>query len=1041
MDPGSSRMRRVSLAVSSRKDNMLNRMFVILVILVASNPLLAGESYYNEPQVYQSRPRVDKEMALDCIGATGIKARFYPGVVLRVESIYPDSPAEGKLKPGQIISGVNGTLFKGSNPIVILGKAITAAEGSDGVLAFMVKDDEDGDVSTVAIQIPVLGSYSDTWPLKCEKSDRIIKQAADYYAKDPTFRQKYFGDKSENGGIPSALACLFLLSTGDDEYIPVVKQYFEGFPQPLSKIGDHTWNNGYNGIAVAEYYLRTGDKRVLPILQYYCDNAKERQCFGCGWQHWGRSINPRYVAGGLMNPAGCQVLTTLLLGKACGVNVDDETLMGALRFWYRFVGHGTVPYGDHRSEGGLGSNGKDGMAAAAMRIAMRASKGGQHYEQAMKHLSMATLTSYPSLIRGHADEGRGDGIWRGVASAYMRDYEPDAYHTAMQNLAWWYDLSRRPSGAFGMATNQRFDDEGSGAGVALAYTAPLKTLQITGAPRSKYAVDFALPERLWGNEADLVFLSIENVEGFDQYGEEEPIHIPFYRYGSAYSRASDLASIPRADILKNVHHKRYMIRAQAAKALRITDALDSLEELLADKDPRVRRAALDGLMDYRYWFHIGKNPLAEDKFTSGLKEGVFNILMNPDESLYVIDGALSVMSLMPSKDIGNHLDLVLPWTKHEEWWLRQSAFSALIKAARDESLTARVLPTMLDMLLAEDHTMPRDGMVNGLNQLIKQFKPASKIGQQILAAHVKAVESRNIIPGQRAGEGEWDIKKSTEVVLKQNPDQAIQIAQIAAKRLDDFSTGWLVSLTAQLADTLEIEQKTPQHEALQQRLVTDFRQCLIERMREGNETLAVLDAIANLTSLNGESVGWQPLGAPHTNRVWRYRAIEPEGNDRLHHREKKRFRNLHVPDELSDWMAPDFDDSKWSEGRAPIGVGVFKKRDLVWANASEWGDEEFLLARTTFDVDALDYDYYRLSILANQGFDVFLNGKKIQTYVWWRDDPHYRKIMLGSGAVKHLKVGVNHLAVRAGSDYVKGKHVGQIDCYIEGLRKHDLLGD
>ena len=45
---------------------------------------------------------------------------------------------------------------------------------------------------------------------------------------------------------------------------------------------------------------------------------------------------------------------------------------------------------------------------------------------------------------------------------------------------------------------EEWTDVGSGAGVALAYTAPLKTLRITGAPRSKHAKDFELPAYLWG---------------------------------------------------------------------------------------------------------------------------------------------------------------------------------------------------------------------------------------------------------------------------------------------------------------------------------------------------------------------------------------------------------------------------------------------------------------------------------------------------------------------------------------------------------------
>jgi len=208
--------------------------------------------------------------------------------------------------------------------------------------------------------------------------------------------------------MPEALTCLFLLSTGDDQYLPAVKSYFDGFPKEVEKIGDHTWNNGYNGIACAEYYLRTGDRSVLPILQYYCDDAKRRQKFGCGWIHWGDGVHPRYVSGGLMNPAGAQVLTTLLLAKECGLNVDEKTLLGSLRYFYRFAGKGTVPYGDHRGEGGLGSNGKDGMIAAAMQIACGSSGDVTIYQKARDYLAMSMMTSYPGLVVGHADLGRGD---------------------------------------------------------------------------------------------------------------------------------------------------------------------------------------------------------------------------------------------------------------------------------------------------------------------------------------------------------------------------------------------------------------------------------------------------------------------------------------------------------------------------------------------------------------------------------------------------------------------------------------------------------
>ena len=96
--------------------------------------------------------------------------------------------------------------------------------------------------------------------------------------------------------------------------------------------------------------------------------------------------------------------------------------------------------------------------------------------------------------------------------------------------------------------------------------------------------------------------------------------------------------------------------------------------------------------------------------------------------------------------------------------------------------------------------------------------------------------------------------------------------------------------------------------------------------------------------------------------------------------------------------------------------------------------------RTTFEVDAVDCDSYRLSILARQGFRVYLNGHEIHTYVWWKDMPHYRPIVLDAGQIKHLKKGTNVLAAYGNVEYDNKTHepCGQMDLFIEGLKKSDL---
>ncbi len=1004
-------------------------------------------AHYTETPLYQSRPHPGRDTHFGCIGATGLMARVYPGVLLKVEEMMPGSPAAGKFSKGEILTGINGVALKGLNPFVAMGNALTKAEATDGRMVFEVTSADGKTQRKETVTIPVLGAYSNTWPLDCQKSKRIIEEAAAFYADPKKFKE---------GGIPGALACLFLLSTGDDQYLPRVKAYFDAFPKDVRGIGEHTWNNGYNGIACGEYYLRTGDKSVLPIMQYFCDDAKARQVFDCGWTHWGYGVHPGYVAGGLMNPAGAQVLTTLLLGKECGVKVDEETLVGALRFFYRFAGHGTVAYGDHRGEGGLGSNGKDGMIAAAMRIASGAQGDTAIYQKARGYMAMSMIDSYPLLVSGHGDEGRGDGIWRGIITSYLMKEKPALFREAMDRLTWWHDLSREPGGSIGIATLEWGDGKvgSSGPGMGLSYTAPLQTLRITGAPRSKHSKEFSLPANLWGTAADLVFLSIEHNPRYLEYGPEEPAHVPFFALGGAYHKPEkDLNSLPKETLLKNIYHRNYMIRTQAGKALLAVGAFDELEKLLRDPDPRVRRAALDGLIDYNYWFSIGRNPIPTGKFSPSMLEAITKMLSNPAESWYVADGALMALKFAPAKEIQARLPLIMPWTKHTDWWLRESAFLALSGLEKDDTLYLEILPTLLTISTGEYHTQPRGRMMNHLEGVFKRKKPDSPAGRLIVAGLQKAIAASEIKSGRRSAEGAFNVIKAMAACLQADPSTAVVVATAMQARFSEFGTGDLIALVAApnsnpegrpfgLFTTLEKLAPEPRQE-LTDILFRVYREELIKRMNaEKGEDQALVDTIIDLTRLRNPGTGWKPLGkVPPAERTWRFLSFDPlTEKDRMHPREKKRFRDIELPDELKGWHAPDYDDSQWNQGSAPVGTGDFKQGGASFRNKSDWGKGEFLVMRTSFEVDALDCDSYRLTILARQGFRVFLNGHEIHTYVWWKDMPHYRPIVLGAGEIKYLKKGTNVLAAYGNVEFDNRTPApcGQMDLYIEGLKKSDL---
>ena len=1037
---------------TKREDIKLGLWLSALTLLLVSFTCHGAQSGTVEEQIYTGRPKPDRETPFGHVGVTGVMVRIHRDVTLKVEKTVPGSPADGKFEKGEIITGINGVSLKGKNPFVTLGNALTQAEATDGRMIFDVTSENGTSERKQTVDIPVLGPYSKTWPLDCQKSKQIIEQAAEFFADRSKCATLYDGR-----GIPGALTCLFLLSTGDDTYIPPVKAYFNGFPKDVTRIGDHTWNNGYNGIACAEYYLRTGDTSVLPILQYYCDDAKLRQKFGASWVHWGTDISPGYVASGLMNPAGAQVLTTLLLGKECGVAVDDDTLLGSLRYFYRFAGRGTVPYGDHRGEGGLGSNGKDGMIAATMQIAAGSQGDVTIYKQARQYLSMSMLTGYPVLVQGHGDEGRGDGIWRSLTTSYMLKDRPAQYRKAMDRLTWWHDLSREPGGSIGIA--QLAWENGiigaSGPGVGLSYTAPLRTLRITGAPRTKYSRDYTLPAKLWGTQADRAFLSIDHNPTFYDYGPDEPTHVPFYTLGGAYHQPrTDLKQVPRKVLLKNVYHRRYMIRVQAAKALRTVGALDELETLLGNADPRVRRAGLDGLIDYNYWFAIGRKPIAPEQFSSTMLKAIQTMLSDPEESWWVVDGALMALKLAPVKDIQACQSLIMPWTQHRDWWLREASFMALSGLDKDDTLYLEILPTLLIMVTDEYHTQPRSRMLAHLKSALKSNKRTSRVGQLILAGFENAVKTSEIKTGIRSPEGAHNVFEVAKACLQEDPATAVVVAQMIQQRFKLFATSSLVQLVATpnsnpegkpygLYTTLD-RQSTQQREALTDILFNAYRQELIQRMtaEKASTNQALVDTIIDLTQLRRPVAGWQPVGTPKLNdRIWRFKSFDAQiEKDRLHAREKKRFRNIQLPNELKNWHQTDYDDSQWETGHAPIGVGVHRAGRVSFKNRSDWGKGEFIVMRTTFDVDALNCDSYRLSILAKQGFHVYLNGHKIHTYIWWKDMPHYRPIVLEPSHIKHLKKGTNVLAAYGNVEYDKTTYepAGQMDLCIEGLKMSNL---
>jgi hypothetical protein len=75
--------------------------------------------------------------------------------------------------------------------------------------------------------------------------------------------------------------------------------------------------------------------------------------------------------------------------------------------------------------------------------------------------------------------------------------------------------------------------------------------------------------------------------------------------------------------------------------------------------------------------------------------------------------------------------------------------------------------------------------------------------------------------------------------------------------------------------------------------------------------------------------------------------------------------------------------------------------------------------------------------MTRQGCHVYLNGHKVHTYEWW-SGPEYSSILFDLTETKHLKKGINSLAVYPNLNHEKGQTRGLTDVYVGGLNMRDL---
>jgi len=957
-------------------------------------------------------------------GPTGVEMLIQHDLTIKVTGIQPSSPAEGKLTNGQVVTAINGAKLV-ADPMAQrrqLADLITAAEAKDGVLKFT------SDGKDIVVKIPVLGPLSKSWPLDCPKTKKIIRANADYLGSLPI-------EDLAGHNMNYAFAILGLLSTGEEKDLEAVRKIYQhrmkDFKDPDT--GPHTWHNGLQGMAVCEYFLRTGDQSVMPLIDAICESARKYQVSGA-WTHWGTEVNPQYVGGGLLNAAGTNVLTTLLLAKQCGAKVNEKTLQDALLFFFRFVGHGANPYGDHRAEDGYGStNGKTEQLAMAMQVAAT-SENGQVYAMARDKAALSTLHGYPNILNGHT--GPIGLLYYATAVAYMNEKKPELYRNWLEQCRWFFVLSRRHDGAFGLSGGARYDDLEYGRSVLLGLTAPMRTLQITGAPKSPHAKALVLPAQPWGRKADLAFFSLDGGKAYTN-GELIP-HL-------------ELASVADADeagLKRFASHPEHAFREKAATNIREKGHYGLIEELLQSPDPLARHTACLSLNHFQPWSvssgrgWLSAKSIPRDKFTQAMFDSLMNMVTNPEEALWLVDQSMIALALAAPAQTMTQLDALLPWLDHQEWWLQESASMALSPALLDPKGMDAILPKIIPMLANNEHNKPR-GFVEWMLTRTAKEVPANQ-AKHITDALKQIYQETPSQPGGsdigRTGISSTQLFGTLNWVLSVDPSLAPEMAKLSAARFKDMRPRELNLQTTALMQTAT--KLDPQkRKDIGQVLAASYRPVIIAQNKDllskvsvsNTKALVPLNQILRIDQL-ADKGGWNLLGNnPGGEQEWFYHSFEPA--EKTAASEQERYRELALPAELKDWFQPTYDPAQhgWKKAKAKIGSAApFEYQPSEsWSKALKDAGEVIFM-RKTFELDDTNKALFRITAFTRQGYRVYLNGHPIITEKSRSKTWQARETYLDDAMKKYLRKGTNIIAATGFLQYFRGKE-GDIAIFVESL--------
>lgn len=459
-------------AVKRGKKTVIGVIITAVMLVGSSESLFAARIKEKPPIPDFTRGDAKGDSHDWTLGPTGARGWFYgwngqtaEARQILVTAVAAGSPADGVLKAGDVILGVNDKPFEGDARIRF-ANAITVAETEKAGGVLKLVRWRDGKSENVEVKLAVMGTYSDIAPYTCLKSEKIFDMGCKAIAK-----------KGLNGvSIPNNLNALALLASGKKEYLPMLTEYAQKAAEYQTD-SMATWFYGYADIFLAEYLMTTGDQSVMNGVKRMALEAARGQSIVGTWGHKFARPDGNLNGYGCMNQPALSLTISLVLAREAGVREPavDKAIAKSADFLRWFVNKGAIPYGDHQPWPGHEDNGK--CSSGAVLFDLLGDK-----DSALFYAKMSTA-AYSERERGHTGNFF-NILW---AMPGVSRCGPVAAGAYFKEQAWYYDLARGWDGSFsyqgspvGEEEHGKYASWDSTGAYLLAYALPRKSLIITG---------------------------------------------------------------------------------------------------------------------------------------------------------------------------------------------------------------------------------------------------------------------------------------------------------------------------------------------------------------------------------------------------------------------------------------------------------------------------------------------------------------------------------------------------------------------------------